>query len=368
MTRSGDPRRIHIDLTNLRGHVTGIERVALDLFSPEKLAPHDVRTIRSAGLARMIVAQQLGIPVRGIADRSALFLFPGFPPGPLALGLGERCLTYIHDTFLLSRPQDLNWRARAYMAPSFALAMRFGRIFFVNSRNTGEAVRALCRRDALVGLLRPSVRDVFGVAELAGPMPFSPGEVLKLLAIGTIEPRKNYPAAIALTGALNAAGVPAELHVVGRIGWGQHDFLENPPPFLTLHGYRGDAELRALAAQCHLLVSTAKAEGLGLPLLEIQHGGLPVVAPAGPVFSEVLGRSGLFIDPENPAAAAAAILAWARDGGLVAASEASRANVSRWNRLAAKDADRFLDFLATGRKAYAGSDDATVPPAGKPWL
>lgn len=363
MTRSGAPRRLYVDLTNLRGHVTGIERVALDLFAPEKLAPHDVRTITSAGLAEMIAAQQLGIPARGVADRSALFLFPGFPPGPLALGLGERCLTYIHDTFLVSRPQDLNWRARAYMAPSFALAMRFGRIFLVNSRNTGEAVRALCRPDALVGLLRPPVRDVFGLADLATPAPYLPGQALKLLAIGTIEPRKHYAAAIALTGALIAAGVPAELHVVGRIGWGRHDFLDDPPPFLTLHGYLGDDELRALAVQCHLLISTAKAEGLGLPLLEIQHGGLPVVAPLGPVFSEVLGRSGLFIDPEDPAGAAAAILTWARNGGLATASAASRANVSRWNRLAAADADRFTAFLATGRDAYAGSGDATVPSA-----
>ncbi|TXN23235.1 glycosyltransferase family 4 protein, partial [Methylobacterium sp. WL9] len=163
------PRRVYIDQTNMRGHVTGIERVALDLFAPERLAPHEVRALRSPSLLRMMLDQHIAVPARGLADRSALFVFPGFPPGPLALALGRRCVTYIHDTFLLTRPQDLNWRARAYMAPSFALAMRLGRTFLVNSRTTGEDLRRLCRRDALVALLRPAVRDVFGLAGLAGP-------------------------------------------------------------------------------------------------------------------------------------------------------------------------------------------------------
>ncbi len=360
--RPAAPRRVYIDQTNLRGHVTGIERVALDLFAPEKLAPHEVRILRSAGLARMMLDQHLALPARGLADRTALFVFPGFPPGPLALALGQRCVAYVHDTFLLTRPQDLNWRARAYMAPSFALAVRHGRTFLVNSRTTGADLRRLCRRDALVALLRPAVRDVFGLGDLAGPASYVPGEPLRLLAIGTIEPRKDYAAAVALTGALNAAGVPAELHVVGRVGWGRHDFLDAAPPFLTLHGYLDDSGMRSLAGRCHLLLSTAKAEGLGLPLLEVQHGGLPVVAPTGPVFSEVLGRSGLFIRPEDPEGSARTLVGFAREGSLAASAAAARDNVARWNALAAADADRFRAFLDQGAPAYGNDPTAVIPP------
>lgn len=343
---------IYLDQTHVRGHVTGIERVALDLFSPDVLGGRDVRPVRSAGLAGMVAAQQFGLPWRAVADRRAQFLMPGFPPGPLFAPMRARCTLYVYDTFLLTRPQDLNWKSRLYMVPGFRLAMRWGRRFLVISRTTGEALRRVCAQDAMVALLRPAVRDVFGLAGLPGPAAYSPGEPLRMLAIGTIEPRKDYAAAVELAAALIRGGVPAELHVVGRVGWGRHPFLDDPPPFLTRHGYVDDARLRDLAAGSHLLLSTSKAEGLGLPLLEIQHGGLPVVAPQGAVFREVLGGTGLLIRPEEPARAAAHVADWLRSGGHGASAAAARGNVARWNGLAERDAEAFRAYLDHGPPAY----------------
>lgn len=356
------PRRLYVDQTCLRGHVTGIERVTLELVSSRALAPSEVRRISSRSLPAMVAWQHLGLPALGLFDRSALLLFPGFPPGPLCVALGERCITYVHDTFLIDRPQDLSWKSRLYMAPSFRFAAAFGRRFLVNSRATGRALRKVCRDDALVALLRPPVRDVFHLGDLSGPAQYRPGESLRLLAIGTIEPRKDYGASIAITAALNAAGIPAELHVVGRVGWGDHRFLAAPPPFLHLHGYVDDAGLKALAAGCHLLLSTSRAEGLGLPLLEVQHGGLPVAAPVGDVFSEVLGESGLFVTPDDPAAAAKTLLDGLRSGRVGEMAAQSRPNVARWNALARADADRFRAFLADGAEAYAQAPDGIVAP------
>jgi glycosyltransferase involved in cell wall biosynthesis len=346
-------RRIYLDRTHLRGHVTGIERITLDLFAPDRLAPHDVRPVTSGSLPGMIAQQQFGLPLRTLADRDALFLFPGFPPGPLCAVAAERCLFYVHDTFLLDRPEDLSLKSRLYMSPSFARALRWCPNLFVNSRTTGHAVRAVSPPHARVALLRPSVRDAFGLADLPGPASYDPGMPLRLLAIGTIEPRKDYAASLALVAALNRAGMPAELHLVGRVGWGRHAFLDDPPPYLHRYGYLADAELRALAGSCHLLLSTSKAEGLGLPLLEVQHGGLPVVAPDAPVFREVLDASALLIRPEDPEAAAAALAAWVGEGGLARSAAESRGNVARWNAAASEDKERFGRFLAGDPDAYA---------------
>ena len=56
--------------------------------------------------------------------------------------MGDRLLLYVHDLFLLTRREELNARARAYMAPSFALAMRTVRRFFTNSLTTAAELRA----------------------------------------------------------------------------------------------------------------------------------------------------------------------------------------------------------------------------------
>lgn len=346
-------RRIYIDRTHLRGRVTGIERVTLDLFSGDHLAPHDVQWVSSRSLPEMILRQHIGLPLTALRDPEALFVFPGFPPGPLCAAVADRCLLYIHDTFLLSRPEDLNWRSRLYLSPAFAMAMKWGRHLFVNSRTTGEDLRRYCSPKATVTLLRPGVRDVFSLARRVGPGPYRAGSTLRLLAIGTVEPRKNYAASLAIVEALNRAGVPAELHIVGREGWGDHAYLDTPPPFLHRHGYLQDSELQALAGRCHLLLSTSKAEGLGLPLLEVQHGGLPVAASDSAVFREVLGTSGLLIKPEDSEGSAARIAAWATSDAFAGAPEASRANVRRWNELAARDADRLHAYLDGDPHAYA---------------
>ncbi len=157
-------RRIYLDETHLRGHVTGIERITLDLFAPETLAPHEVRPVTSGSLPAMIAAQQFGLPLRALRDQEALFLFPGFPPGPLCAVAARRCLLYVHDTFLVTRTADLSLRSRLYMSPSFALALRWCPNLFVNSRTTGADVRALCAKRARVALLRPPVRDAAGPA------------------------------------------------------------------------------------------------------------------------------------------------------------------------------------------------------------
>lgn len=342
--------RIVVDQTHVRGHVTGIERVALALFSPESLSPYETHIVGSRGLAGMILEQHLGLPLRGLFDRRSVFVFPGFPPGPLSVALGPRCLIYVHDTFLVTRPEDLSWKARWYMAPSFQYALRHGLRFLVNSETTGEDLRRFTRPEAEIALLRPEAADVFGLAGTLSPPDYRPGEELRLVAIGTIEPRKNYPSAIATVAALNAIGIPSRLDIVGRVGWGEHPFLAAPPPFVHLHHGVDDAGMRAILARSHLLLSTSKAEGLGLPLLEVQHGGFPVVAPPDPVFREVLAGSGLHVNPTEPGRAAAAIAAWISEPGrLAAASAASHANIARWTKAAREDLARFrrsLDIAA----------------------
>ena len=101
-----------------------------------------------------------------------------------------------------------------------------------------------------------------------------------------------------------AAHPDATLEVIGRRGWGDDWDVLSTTPGVILHGFQPDNDATAILARADILICTSHEEGLGLPLLEAQYAGLPVVAPDQPVFREVLDRSGVFIDTRDPRALA----------------------------------------------------------------
>ena len=354
MTRSDSIQDIHqggrifVDHTHCGRHVTGLERITLELFSREALSPLDVQIVRSSGVPDMIYRQSAWLPMQLLRDPKALLLCPGFPPSIPASFFAGRVLPYIHDVFLLNRPQDLNTRARLYMAPAFRRAVARLPRFLVNSQTTREELRGYARPDAQITLYRPAVRNVFGLSAEGRSDMVRPATGLRLVALGTIEPRKNLMAAARILEALRASGLTdASLELVGRSGWGDDEQQLARMPGVTLHGYQPVERVREIVAGADALICTSHDEGLGLPLLEAQYAGLAVIAPDRPVFHEVLADSALFIDPANPARSAAAISAMVSADGWRRASVAGAANnLDRWLHLAATDHEQVVDLIA----------------------
>jgi glycosyltransferase involved in cell wall biosynthesis len=336
---------IYVDHTHLGRHVTGLERITSELFSPAALAPLEVVPVTARGTRQMVTTQTFGLPMR-LAASTSILLCPGFPPSPLLRPFASRVLPYIHDIFLLSRPADLNRRARLYMAAPFRLALRSYPHFLVNSSDTRQKLAAHCRADAAITLYRPPVRNIFDLesGERAG-RETSP---LRLVALGTVEPRKNLVAAARLLSALRAQGFhDATLDIVGRPGWGDDWRTLQTFPGVTLHGYQPSSRVKQLLHDADAFVCTSHDEGLGLPLLEAQYGGLPIVAPDAAIFREVLDVSGIFVDPADPVAAAARIAAalsgrqW-RSHYVALATQ----NLRRWNALANADRDAVIGLIS----------------------
>jgi glycosyltransferase involved in cell wall biosynthesis len=342
---------IYVDHTHLGRHVTGLERITLELFSCSALAPLDVVPVTARGIRQMILRQTFGLPLR-LATSSSLLLCPGFPPSPLLRPFASRVLPYIHDIFLLSRPADLNLRARLYMAAPFRLALRNYPRFLANSNDTRDKLAPHCRPDAAITLYRPPVRNVFGLN--AGSRADRQDHRqdhrrgLRLIALGTVEPRKNFLAAAKIAAALRSLECrDVTLDILGRQGWGEDWDILNSLPGVTLHGYQPDDRARALLAEADLFICTSHEEGLGLPLLEAQYAGLPIVAPNAAIFREVLGQSGIFIDPADPKAAAATIAGLLADSPWRSRYVALAAkNLARWNELARADRDAVVTLIA----------------------
>lgn len=341
-------QRVYLDLTHVGRHVTGLERIAIEQFEKVDFADCEIVPVRAKGALSMVLRQQILLPLLALLHPSAHFVFPGFPPSPVFGFLSKRVTMYVHDTFLLTRKKDLSTKARLYMAPQFAFALRRLKRFLVNSEKTLADARAFCGNSPSVSLYRPAVSNVFALEARGRAGRKTEPQPLRLAALGTIEPRKNYAAAVAILDELrSSAGIEAELHIIGRAGWGEDASRIAAHAGVTVHGYLPAQEVKALLEQADVYLCTSHDEGLGLPLLEAQYAGLPVVAPDAPVFREVLGTSGTFIDTANPRAAAATIASLVRaDGWRSKQCDAALCNVTRWNTAAEQD-------LAAAKRMFA---------------
>ena len=358
MVPVSEPRtRVYLDLTHLGRHVTGIERVSIEQFGAVAFDCAEIVAIRSSGIASMIFRQQIWLPLLALIHPKARFVFPGFPPSPLFSLIRNRVTLYVHDTFLITRKADLSAKARLYMAPQFAFAVKRLKHFFVNSEKTRADLLEHTKPDADISLYRPAVANPFGLD--GAPRTSKPGTAnpLRLISLGTVEPRKNYAGAIAILDALrDRHDARAELHIIGREGWGEDGAAIANHPGVTVHGYLAASDVKRVMDTADVYLNTSHDEGLGLPLLEAQFAGLPVVAPDRAVFREVLGSSGTFIDPAAPTVAAELIAALVSVPGWRAAQAASAlANVARWNAAAAQDLAAARTVFASGGTRAPGS-------------
>jgi len=291
----------------------------------------------------MIYRQMLTNPLSAIRQNST-WIFPGYPPSPAFRYLRERAVLYVHDLFLLTRRQDLNFAARFYMAPSFRQAIAGLRYFLANSAATQRQLSRHVSGDAHIQLYRPRVENVFGLNESDRPRPNS--DRLIVGALGTVEPRKNFTAGASICRILaEILGCPVEFHVVGRPGWGDDFERLSKMPQVRLHGFLADDQARRVLETFDLFLCTSHDEGLGLPLLEMQYAGIPVVAPDDDIFREVLSNSGIHVPTDASRAAAAIALELQRFNWRSSAAACAKANVAHWNRQADIDRSNVIAFL-----------------------
>jgi glycosyltransferase involved in cell wall biosynthesis len=129
-----------------------------------------------------------------------------------------------------------------------------------------------------------------------------------VLAVGTLEPRKNLRRLLDAFSRLDHEDVT--LVVVGPEGWGESlaTPAENLRHRLRLTGFVPRSELASLYRGAAVMCYPSLWEGYGLPVAEAMGAGAPVVTSAGTATEElVAGGAGLAVDPRDPDAIAAAI-------------------------------------------------------------
>ena len=189
----------------------------------------------------------------------------------------------VHDLAVLRHPEWFNRWTATYSGFAVPRVLRAAtRIIAVSDFTRRELIDLLSVPEAKIRVVPNAVEPVF-VPE--GPR--AAGDYV--LAVGTLEPRKNL--------ARIAAAVDGELRVVGTRGWGGVD----PPPNVTWLGDVPDAELAALYRGARCLVYASLYEGFGIPVAEALACGCAVVTSRGSAMQEIAGPDAVYVDPEDVA-------------------------------------------------------------------
>jgi glycosyltransferase involved in cell wall biosynthesis len=195
----------------------------------------------------------------------------------------------IHDVAVLRQPEAFNGWTRRYSAYALPRVARAADAIVVGS--------AFSRDEIVQALDVP--RDRFRVIPYGVGPPFTAegpaADGDYVLAVSTREPRKNLAR---LVEGFRRAGLEGlELRVVGAEGWGD----------VRVHGDRvrtldrvDDDELARLYRGAAAVAYVSLYEGFGLPVLEAMASARPVVAPAGPPFSEFAQGIAFEVDPRDP--------------------------------------------------------------------
>jgi glycosyltransferase involved in cell wall biosynthesis len=243
-------------------------------------------------------------PYDRLAGPADLYHFPNFVIPPLRQG---KSVVTIHDMSFIACPQFSEERNVRYLNTHIRdTAERADAIITVSQFSADEICSTLDVDPARVFPIHLGIADSF-----ARPDEDTKTRILTkygldrpfILAVGTIEPRKNLPLLVDIFERLS--DFDGYLVIAGGHGWKVDPILEriNRSPraaSIRCLGYTSDDVLPALYAGASALVQTSFYEGFGLPPVEAMACGTPVVSSTGGSLPEVLGDGAVLVDSFEP--------------------------------------------------------------------
>jgi glycosyltransferase involved in cell wall biosynthesis len=325
------PRRVAIDATSLYGARTGVARFASALL--DQVARRDdvtavafAITWRGRGeLADLVPAgvatasgPMAAAPLRALWRRTDhprierwtghvdVVHGPNFVVPPSA---GPRVAT-VHDLTFIHHPELCTADVLQY-PDLIRRAIHAGAWIHTPSRFVADEVIEVfgADPDRVVavpnGVTRPPSADAAGGRALAGGARY-------LLALGTVEPRKNLPGLVAAFDGLAAQDDDLRLVVAGPDGWGVEAYeaavrRAHHAGRIVRLGFVSEVDRGDLLAGASAVAVPSRYEGFGLVAAEAMLAGVPVVASDAGSHPEIVGDAGLLVPAADTDALAAAL-------------------------------------------------------------
>jgi glycosyltransferase involved in cell wall biosynthesis len=255
---------------------------------PDRLAWEQVRLPLALRKSRRAGAQLAFTPALGA---------PLLSPFPQA--------AYVHDLIPLKQPEHFSGPARWYWSTLLPATWRRCQALAVSNHTVADELAELLRypraRIRLVPYyIDPTLRDTAAELRASGEVPArdeastlgnaSPGALF--LTVGSHEPRKNLELAIRALAHYNEAQPPARLAITGVENAHTQALRQLAAELgvterVDFTGYLDRRQLAARLLAATALVFASREEGFGLPPLEAQSVGCPVVLSDTPVLRAV---------------------------------------------------------------------------------
>ncbi len=309
-------------------------------------------------LVRAPVALAVELRRRPVDLLHVQYTAPPFCPAPVIATIHDLAFEHYPETFT----RRGSWQMKLTVRRT---AQRAARIVTVSEFS----------RQDLIGTYRLPPEKVVvtynGVEERFSPETRDPDEALKirrpygiegeyLLAVGSLQPRKNLQRLIRAYGQLRGAhpDLGHRLVIAGRELWLTSEIYREVKrePWardIIFTGYVSDEDLPALYRHASALVYPSIFEGFGLPPLEAMACGTPVVASNTGSLPEICGTAARLIDPYDVVSIEKGILDVIKDESLRARlREAGIGQAARysWRAAAEQTLTLYQEALASSTR------------------
>jgi len=243
-------------------------------------------------------------------------------------------------------------RAAALLASERA-ALRHARHVIVTSPATAAQVREL------FGIAGDRITTIVPGTDKPAPYARPAGEAVRLLAVGTLVPRKGYDLLFDALAGLGGTGAGWHLDIVGGRDADPACFrkLEKQVSDLglegrvTFHGAVPGARLADFYRAAHVFVLASRYEGYGMAYTEALAHGLPVIGSGGGAVRETLPEgAALYCGTEDVAALRSAlerlIMNADERADFEAAARAAARNLPDWTDAAGSFANALKEIRA----------------------
>ncbi len=330
-----------------RAKISGVERWAVEV-NPRLRALRPDRYIRAdppRGFAHKAgqAWEQAVLPSRAARSRASVI----FSPANLSPLAWPRNVVVIHDAAVLRNASDYSRAYRAWHGRlEIACARQALRVVTVSEFSRGELVLLSGVSPDKVSVIPGGVDGAFSPDADAERVTRTYGlHRPYVLMVGTDDPRKNLAALAAAAPRLKLA----DLELVWAGAGKGHMAGATEVDGIRRLGYVDDSDLPGLYAGARTFVLPSRYEGFGLTCIEAMACGTPVVAANRGALPETCAGAALFVDPDDPAEVAEAIVRAASEEQLRAQLRKAgfeRAEKCSWERTT-RELDKLLMSLVS---------------------